>query len=401
MQECFELLDLTQSAKVGREEMKFGMVVAGFIVDDEAVDDIWKDVDRDRNGGIDFAEFLEFVLDLRARLGGDGAGAPAHPMHSRRPLSLARLYSEQQSSKGSSSVKAVALGLASSGKFGTGSSNNPYFGARHKVDEPEALEEGEEVGGEEGGEEEKEGKREEDEEREREGEESEARGESKDGRSSRHAAKQPAAVSAEQQQQQSAIQSTYDDALHAYKRAQVTSTQGGTFLVTLKPVLKRDWPQAGRAAPHTTHGHDASLASAGPGGSEPQAVLAAPTSPFSPPPPSAAPGTPSTPLTPTVAKYVEYKGPHYPEGPFARPGGQPFPIPVPPRAEAPPEQAPAPKGLLARVRDGLFGWIGREERERRERETRERAERERQQEEERLVEELAAVKVVRQLVVGV
>jgi len=66
--EVFAILDMTGSNAIGKREMAFGLRVAGLTTDQDAIDEIWSKVDRDGSTGIDFSEFLEFVLDLRYQL---------------------------------------------------------------------------------------------------------------------------------------------------------------------------------------------------------------------------------------------------------------------------------------------------------------------------------------------
>jgi len=66
--EVFDSMDLIQCTRVGAEEMKFGLKLAGLNLDEEEFADVWSKVDRDNSNGIDFAEFLEFMCDLRSNL---------------------------------------------------------------------------------------------------------------------------------------------------------------------------------------------------------------------------------------------------------------------------------------------------------------------------------------------
>ena len=58
--EVFESLDLISSGRIGSEELKFGLTLAGLQMDEEDFREVWNKVDRDNSNGIDFAEFLEF-----------------------------------------------------------------------------------------------------------------------------------------------------------------------------------------------------------------------------------------------------------------------------------------------------------------------------------------------------
>ena len=66
--EVFNSLDLIRSTRIGAEEMKFGLKLAGLNLNEEEFRDVWSKVDRDKSNGIDFAEFLEFMCDLRSNL---------------------------------------------------------------------------------------------------------------------------------------------------------------------------------------------------------------------------------------------------------------------------------------------------------------------------------------------
>lgn len=65
--EIFDIINVTDSARIGREEMKFGFQLAKIILSDEDFEELWRRVDRDGSGNIDFSEFLEFMFDLRAQ----------------------------------------------------------------------------------------------------------------------------------------------------------------------------------------------------------------------------------------------------------------------------------------------------------------------------------------------
>ncbi len=66
--EVFESLDLISSGRIGSEELKFGLTLAGLQMDEEDFREVWNKVDRDNSNGIDFAEFLEFMCDLKSNL---------------------------------------------------------------------------------------------------------------------------------------------------------------------------------------------------------------------------------------------------------------------------------------------------------------------------------------------
>lgn len=66
--EIFSTVDLTGTNRIGREEIRFGLKVAGIELNDRAFLEIWRRVDKDGSNAIDFSEFLEFMFDLRAQL---------------------------------------------------------------------------------------------------------------------------------------------------------------------------------------------------------------------------------------------------------------------------------------------------------------------------------------------
>lgn len=66
--EVFESLDLISSGRIGQEVLKFGLTLAGLQMNDEDFTEVWNKVDRDNSNGIDFAEFLEFMCDLKSNL---------------------------------------------------------------------------------------------------------------------------------------------------------------------------------------------------------------------------------------------------------------------------------------------------------------------------------------------
>jgi voltage-gated sodium channel len=66
--EVFDVIDFTNSCRIGKEEMRFGLGIAGLHLEDSEFDETWARVDRDNSSGIDFSEFLEFMFDLRYQL---------------------------------------------------------------------------------------------------------------------------------------------------------------------------------------------------------------------------------------------------------------------------------------------------------------------------------------------
>ena len=62
----FQLLDITASNRIGKEELIFGLQLAKEDnLSDEAIDMLYDSIDLDGNGELDFAEFMVFMLDLR------------------------------------------------------------------------------------------------------------------------------------------------------------------------------------------------------------------------------------------------------------------------------------------------------------------------------------------------
>ena len=64
--EVFAALDLNAGNSIDSNELRLGMKAAGRSdVTDEQFRKLWRAVDRDNSGGIDFAEFLSFMMSLR------------------------------------------------------------------------------------------------------------------------------------------------------------------------------------------------------------------------------------------------------------------------------------------------------------------------------------------------
>ena len=64
--EVFAALDLNAGSSIDSNELRLGMKAAGRNdVTDEQFRKLWRAVDRDNSGGIDFAEFLSFMMSLR------------------------------------------------------------------------------------------------------------------------------------------------------------------------------------------------------------------------------------------------------------------------------------------------------------------------------------------------
>ena len=59
------MVDFSKAGKIGKEELKFGLGIAGSDLSDHDFLKLWKKVDKDKSHAIDFSEFLEFVFDLK------------------------------------------------------------------------------------------------------------------------------------------------------------------------------------------------------------------------------------------------------------------------------------------------------------------------------------------------
>lgn len=66
--EVFETMDLISSGRIKSDMLKLGLLLAGLQMNDEDFQEVWNKVDRDGSDGIDFAEFLEFMCDLKSNL---------------------------------------------------------------------------------------------------------------------------------------------------------------------------------------------------------------------------------------------------------------------------------------------------------------------------------------------
>lgn len=65
--EVFSMVDFTGTNKIGREEMTFGLKLAGNDLNKHEFRKLWRKVDRDDSNSIDFSEFLAFMFDLKAQ----------------------------------------------------------------------------------------------------------------------------------------------------------------------------------------------------------------------------------------------------------------------------------------------------------------------------------------------
>lgn len=63
--EVFHMVDFAGTNKIGREEMTFGLKLAGNDLDKHQFRKLWRKVDKDDSNSIDFSEFLAFMFDLK------------------------------------------------------------------------------------------------------------------------------------------------------------------------------------------------------------------------------------------------------------------------------------------------------------------------------------------------
>ena len=121
--EVFDSLDLIQCTRVGSEEMKFGLTLAGLNLDEQEFQEVWSKVDRDNSNGIDFAEFLEFMCDLKSNLrrlteeeddenSGSSATGPAPPMGRRQFTFMDKAEMKTKDDEKASNQVRAGLGLA-------------------------------------------------------------------------------------------------------------------------------------------------------------------------------------------------------------------------------------------------------------------------------------------------
>lgn len=76
--EVFDALDMNGGGLIDQNELKLGMKAAGKVdISDKQFAVLWKQVDKDGSGGIDFAEFLAFMMSLRET--GTGNGSSPQP----------------------------------------------------------------------------------------------------------------------------------------------------------------------------------------------------------------------------------------------------------------------------------------------------------------------------------
>jgi len=63
--DVFRMIDITDTNRIGRDELKFGLRVAGEILAESDFERLWRKVDKDKTQDVDFSEFLTFMLDMR------------------------------------------------------------------------------------------------------------------------------------------------------------------------------------------------------------------------------------------------------------------------------------------------------------------------------------------------
>ena len=93
--EVFEMIDLNGGNTIEIGELKLGMKAAGRNITDANLLTLWRKVDKDISGGIDFSEFLSFMLNLRQE--GDSRRSVKGEQFNRGPM--------KQESFGSESAK--------------------------------------------------------------------------------------------------------------------------------------------------------------------------------------------------------------------------------------------------------------------------------------------------------
>merc|ERR1712070_452316 len=66
--DAFHIIDFTNSNKIGKDELQFGFVVSDVEMTEDEFETLFMRVDKDKSNAIDFAEFLEFMFDLKDQL---------------------------------------------------------------------------------------------------------------------------------------------------------------------------------------------------------------------------------------------------------------------------------------------------------------------------------------------
>lgn len=66
--DVFHIIDFTNSNKIGKDELQFGFVVSDVEMTEDEFETLFMRVDKDKSNAIDFAEFLEFMFDLKDQL---------------------------------------------------------------------------------------------------------------------------------------------------------------------------------------------------------------------------------------------------------------------------------------------------------------------------------------------
>lgn len=101
--EVFEMIDLNGGNTIEMGELKLGMKAAGRNMTDANLFVLWRQVDRDCSGEIDFSEFLTFMLNLRKE--GDSRRSVKGVQFNRDPPKLLKLESYESSSTMCNSTK--------------------------------------------------------------------------------------------------------------------------------------------------------------------------------------------------------------------------------------------------------------------------------------------------------
>jgi hypothetical protein len=93
--EVFSLVDISNSERIGREEMKLGLKIGGLHLENKDFEKLWIRVDQDGSNNISFCEFLEFMITLKSEIAEEEAKLD-HPQHKRRFTFLAGMKSTKE-----------------------------------------------------------------------------------------------------------------------------------------------------------------------------------------------------------------------------------------------------------------------------------------------------------------
>ena len=93
--EVFSLVDISNSERIGREEMKLGLKIGGLHLENKEFEKLWIRVDQDGSNNISFCEFLEFMITLKAEIAEEEAKL-VQVNHKRRFTFLAGMKSTKE-----------------------------------------------------------------------------------------------------------------------------------------------------------------------------------------------------------------------------------------------------------------------------------------------------------------